>query len=223
MGWFGSICSGIGSFISSACDVVSSVASSIGSALSSAASGLLKVAGAYFSPMVNIISAVAQMLGVFKKEDNPEDLGRRASISEKKPEDFDSTEQYIEHLKNDIQIDREKMKKETNIDKMAYQAIGAGIAVKGISEKKGFDIPLEAWATFAKLGMEHKEKEVNALLDDFKGDIGKLTEYAEGKLNAKDEMTVGNQLVETYQRLEPAMSEADIEKKVMELEVGGNL
>ena len=215
--------SSLGSVCSSVCSAVSSVASSIGSGLASAAKGLLSVAGSYFSPMVNIISSVAQMLGVCNKEDSPEDLGRRAVESNKKPEDFDSTEQYIEHLKNDIQIDQEKMKTETDIDKMAYTAIGAGIEVKGISEKKGFEIPLETWATFAKLGMEDKEQEVNALLDDFKSDVGKLTDYAEGKLNAKEEMTVGNQLVETYQRLEPDMPEADIEKKVMQFETGGNL
>jgi len=215
--------SSVGGCIGSVCSAVGSCVSAVGSVLASSAQLLVSVAGAYLGPVVNVISAVAQMLGVFKKEDDPEDLGRRAAISDKKPEDFDSTEQYIEHLRNDIQIDKEKMKKETDIDKAAYQAIGAGIAVKGISEKKGFDIPMEAWVTFAKLGMENKEKEVNALLDDFKGDIGKVSEYAEGKLSAKEEMVVGDRLVDCYKKLEPSMSEAEIERKVMQLETGGNL
>jgi len=207
--------------LAAAGSMIMSCAGTIGGALASSASTLLGVVGKHLGPVSNIISSIAEMLGIFKKEDTPEDLGRRAVESDKKPEDFDSTEQYIEHLRNDIEIDKEKMKNETDVDKMAYTAIGASIGIKGISEKKGFDIPTETLVTFAKLGMETKEKEINDLLDSFKGDIGKVSEYAEGKLGAKEEMAVGDRLIDHFQEKNPTMSEADIEKKVMALEISG--
>jgi len=207
--------------LAAAGSMIMSCAGTIGTALASSASSLLGVVGKHLVPVSNIISSLAQILGIFKKEDTPEDLGRRAIVSTQKPEDFDSTEQYIEHLRNDIELDQEKMKKETDVEKMAYTAIGAGIGIKSISEKKGFDIPMETWVTFAKLGMEIKEKEINALLDFFKGDIGKVSEYAEGKLSAKEEMEVGGRLMDHFKEDNPAMPEADIEKKVMDFDTSG--
>jgi len=205
--------------VSAAMSVISSVASTVGPVLATAAKTCLSVAEKYFLPTMNIIESVAQISGVLRQNDHAEDLGRRAAVSEEKPENFDSTAAYIDHLKNEIQIDKEKMAAESPAEKLAYTALGAGVALKGIEEKKGFEVPMAVWETFAKLDLENKGKEVNALLDTFKGDAGKLADYAEGNLDAKSEAVVGDKLVETYQTLEPDMSEADIEKKVMQMEI----
>ena len=207
--------------LAAAGSMIMSYAGTIGTALASSASTLLSMAGKNLGPISNIVASLAQILGVFQAKDHPEDLGRRATVSTQKPEDFESTEQYIEHLRNDIKLDVEAMKKETDIDRTAYTAIGAGIAIKGLSESKGFDIPVEALVTFAKLGMETKEKEINALLDSFQGDISKVSEYAEGKLGAQEEVAVGDRLADHFKEEYPTMSEADIEKKVMALEISG--
>lgn len=220
MGFF----SALGSLVSGAISAVSNIASSVGSALAGAAKTALSVAGSFFTPMINIITSIGKMIGVLDKNDTPEDLGRRADLSDKKPEDFDSIKEYIQHLKNDITIDREKIEKESKDKKMAYQAIGATITMKGINEQKGYDIPAEAWASFAKLGLENKEKEVNALLDSFKGEkIKDFIDYVEGCHTPDKEIEVGDRLVETYKSLEPSLSEAEIEKKVMELELSSEL
>jgi len=216
--------SGVCSFVSGAVSALSDMARSVGSALANAAKTVLSVGGSFFSPMINIIASIGKMIGVLDKNDNLEDLGRRAELSDKKPEDFDSIKEYIQHLRNDIILDREKMEKESKDRKMAYEAIGATITMKGINEKKGFEIPVEAWATFAKLGLADKEKEVNALLDSFKGDkIDDFVGYVEGKLSPDKEVEVGDQLVETYKALEPGLSEEDIEKRVMNLELTDTL
>jgi len=216
--------SGVCSLVSGAVSAVGSMVSSIGGALASTAKMALNVAGSWFTPMINIITQIGKMLGILEEKDDPEDLGRRAELSDKKPDDFDSIQEYIQHLKNDIQIDREKMAAESDDKKMAYKAVGATITMKGINEHKGFEIPLEAWVSFAKLGLENKEKEVNALLDSFKGDkIDDFVGYVEGNLEPDKELEVGDQLVETYKSLEPGLSEAEIEKKVMELELPSEL
>lgn len=208
--------SSVGSFVGS---VISSAVSSIGSALASAASTFLKVAGEFLGPVAQIISAISNILGIKKEEEDVEEIGAKAMQSDKKPEDFDNYTDYINHLRNDIQLDKAKFEKAGEAEKLARTAVGATVLAKGIEDKKGFEIPNEAWVAMAKLGLENKEKEVDALLDTFKnGKLEDFARYVDGKLDAKTEGEVGDKLVQMYQKLEPNASIEDIEKKVMNMD-----
>lgn len=211
--------SGLGSLVSGAISAVSSLAGSIGGLAASA----LKIAGPLLGPMATIISAVAQLLGVFKKEDDVEELGAKAMQSDKSPEDFDSNAEYIEHLRNDIKLDREKFEKAGDVEKLARVAMGTSIAMKGINEEKDFDIPIEAWVSMAKLGLnETNAKEVDTILDTFKdGNLGDFAKYVDGKLEGIDKNDkMSDSLVDMYKELEPNSSVSDIEDKVMKMQVG---
>lgn len=209
--------SSVGSVFSSAVSFVSSAVSAVGSALSSAASTLLKVSGLQFGLVGTIIQAVATLIGVLKPDDKIEELGAKALESDKKPEDFDSNAEYIDYLKNEIQLDKEKFDNASKVEKIARTAIGASIAVKGIEEKKGFDIPALFWVKVAEQAL--KSKEINAIIDTFKEDkLEKFVAYSEGKLDYKDEMKTGDKLVDMYSQLEPNLSKDEIESKVMKME-----
>jgi len=211
--------SGLGSLVSSAVSVVSSIAGSLGGLAASA----LKIAGPLLGPIASIVSAVAQILGVFKKDDDVEELGAKAMQSDKKPEDFNSNAEYIDHLRNDIQLDREKFEKAGPVEKLARTAMGTSIAMKGINEEKGFDIPIEAWASMAKLGLnENDTKEVETIIDTFKnGKLEDFAKYVDGKLAGIDKTAdIEDGLIDMYQKLEPNTSKEDIESKVMSMQVG---
>ncbi len=211
--------SSVGSLISSAVSAVSSIAGSIGNALASAAKMVLNVAGPWLSPVCNIVISVARMLGVLTGKDDPEALGMKAEMADRKPEDFDSIQEYIDYLRNEIRLDREQMERASAEKRTAYRAVGVSIAMKGINEKKGFEIPTEAWVAFAKAGLEGKEREINALLTRFRGEqMEDFIGYVEGGLTPKKELEVGERLVEIYRELEPELSEAEIERRVMQLE-----
>ncbi|MDQ6962436.1 MAG: hypothetical protein Q9M28_07920 [Mariprofundaceae bacterium] len=211
----------VGSCVSSAVSMVSSAVSSIGSSLGTLANTVLKVAGPWIGPISQIVSAVAQLLGVFKKEDDPEELGAKAMQSDKKPEDFGSSAEYIEHLRNEVTLDKEKFEEAGKVERAARLAIGTGIAMRGINENKGFDVPVETWLAMAKLGLEGKAQEVDRLLEAFKdGKLEDFAQYVDGKLDIKTEKEVGDTLVEMYQALEPDVSIDEIEDKVMKMEVG---
>ncbi len=211
--------SAAGNVVRSAVNYVGNIASSVGSSLTTVAKTILTVAGEYFSPMLNIISSIAKLIDVLDTNDDPETLGMQAELSDKNPKDFNSYQEYINHLRNDIVIDRKKMEKASEVQRMAYQAIGATIAIKGINEQKGFEIPVKAWSVFARQNLENKETVVNAVIDSFGDKIQDYVDYAQGELKPDKEIEVGNQLAETYKTLNPDLSEADIEKKVMELEL----
>jgi len=214
--------SSVGSFCSSVGSAISSAVSSIGSALVSSASKLLDVVGKHLEPVALIIQVVAALIGVLKPDDDVEEIGAKAMQPEsKKPEDFDSNAEYIDYLREEVKLDKEKFDKAGDIEKAARTAVGASIVAKGIGEKKGFDIPLETWVTMAKLNLTDKAEEVDKLLETFKdGKLEDFSKYVDGKLDIKKEGEIGDDLVEMYKELEPNTSIEEIEDKVMKMDVG---
>jgi len=219
MGFWGSVCS----FVSGAVSAIGSAIGSIGGALASSAGNFLKVAAPWLRAVIQVIQVVSTLLGILNAEDNIEELGAKAMEADKKPEDFDSNAEYIDYLRNDIELDREKFENATDVEKTARQAVGASIVIKGIEEKKGFDIPVTTWVAMAKLGLGDKAEEIDKILDTFKdGKLEDFVDYTEGKLEAKKELEVGDSLVEMYQELEPSMSIEEIEDKVMNMDLKNN-
>ena len=218
MGWFSSACSFVGGAISS----IGSAVASIGGALASSAGNFLKIASPYLGAVVQVIQMVATFLDVIKPEDKVDELGARAMQADKKSEDFESNAKYIEYLKNDIVLDTEKFEKAKDSEKVARTAIGMTIVAKGIEEKKGFDIPLNTWVNLAKLDLTDKANEIDKVLDTFKGEkIEDFNDYIEAKIELPSkEKEVGDTLVSMYKELEPNLSEAEIESKVMKMEIG---
>ncbi len=218
MGFFSSL----GSFFSSVGSVISNAVSSIGSALVSSSSKLLDIVGTRLYVVSVIIQVVAALIGVLTKEDDVEELGAKAMESDKKPEEFDSNAEYIDYLREEVKLDKEKFDKANDVEKAARTAVGSIIVAKGISEQKGFDIPLETWVAMAKLNLTDKAQEVDKLLETFKdGKLEDFAKYVDGKLDIKKEGEIGDDLLNMYKKLEPNTSIEEIEDRVMKMDVGG--
>ena len=216
--------SAIGSFISGVCSAISSAVSSLGSSLSEFATKIVELAGPLLENVGKIASLVAKFLGVTEELENPLELGLRAEMSDKKPEDFDSYKDYINYIKNEVKIDEEKLKNASDIDKAKYSAIGSGILIKGIEDKKDMDIGADVFVALAKIGMETLDKMggargVDAILDTFKdGKLSEFAKYVSGDLNSvKDKIMVSDKLTETFKNLNPEMDIKDIQKEVMDM------
>ena len=163
MGWFSSACSFVGSVISGIGGAISSGISTlcsaiggtvIGGLLTKAVTGFassLGIVGAALglAPLqaviaaVVVISKIAEALGLKKeKEDEPDELAMKAEKAEKKPENFDTTEQYINYLHKEIKLDveqQEKLKKMSPEERAAYQLSGSYLYLKASAEKLGLD------------------------------------------------------------------------------------
>lgn len=216
--------SAIGSFISGVCSAISSAISSLGSSLSEFATKIVELAGPLLETVGKIASLVAKFLGVTEELENPLELGLRAEMSDKKPEDFDSYKDYINYIKNEVKIDEEKLKNASDIDKAKYSAIGSGILIKGIEDKKDMDIGADTFVALAKIGTETLDKMggargIDAILDTFKdGKLSEFAKYVSGDLNSvKDKIMVSDKLTETFKNLNPEMDIKDIQKEVMDM------
>ncbi|WP_104750781.1 hypothetical protein [Helicobacter salomonis] len=229
MGWFGSLCSAIGGAISAACSAIGSLASSIGAGLASLGATLASL-GSGLLPIVGIIFAVAQVLGIFSKEDkveDVEDLGYQMTKCDKKPEDFENTQAYIAHVRANVEKPSlEAKEKWSDAEKLKYIALGAAGTLKFIEEKKGVELSPESWITLATHvegaggSLEQKRDSLTGVLDNFKGaDMDKLTQHLEGKLESTaDRILVSDKLNDMYQALNPDMSAKEVYQEVEKFE-----
>jgi hypothetical protein len=214
MGLFSSLCS----FVSSACSTISSAVSNIGRGIASVATSIVSLGVSLAAKVSDAIKGVGISLGIIRPEDTMEELGERAILSDKKPEDFDSINEYIDHLKNNVPFDKEKFDRLDDKELLARSSIGASITLKGINEKLNATVTPEFMATVASQELEaneiietikvYKEKELN--LDDY--DL-----YLNDELTLDETNKHSSALVEAYQKLEPELSLDKIEEKVMGL------
>jgi hypothetical protein len=219
------IISSVGSFISSCISTVGPVVARFASTI---IAEIPKVLQPNLSDIVKVISNVAQfigkVLGLINNE-TAEELGAKAVQCDKKPEDFDSTEKYIEYLRNEVKLDEEKMKNATEIEKIGYSAMGVTLLSKGIGEKMDVFLPTSFWIEVGKQNL--KGEEVKAYIDNFKSnglhDIN-LSEYLQGQLDVADNKKVYSVIEATLKQLNPELSDEDIENKIFEMkEISRNI
>lgn len=184
MGWFSSA---IGSVCSVVCSAVSSVCSSIGGAIMGGIGSLAPVISPWLSVAVAVISVLAEIFTEKPKEEKPEELGMKAEQADKKPEDFDSINDYIEYLRQEIKVDAAKLENLSEEERMKYQAVGLGLYVKNIEEKQ--DMKLDP--TFLKvvpemINLGYTAQDIGNLMQSMKkngvSDMKMYPEFMKGEL-----------------------------------------
>ncbi|GMB92715.1 hypothetical protein NHP200010_04260 [Helicobacter bizzozeronii] len=231
MGWFSGMCSLVGSVVGGACRALGSLAGAIGTGLATLGVALAGL-GSSLLPLMGVILAVGQVLGIFRKEDKVEDienLGYQMTQCDKKPEDFESTQAYIDHVRANIQKPNAEDKiKWSDVDRLKFNALGAGVSLKAIEEVKGVSLSPAGWAILATHIVEAGGKEntiynakvLEGVLDNFKGaDMDKLTQHLDGKLEStQDRLLISDKLNDMYQALNPDMSTKEVFEEVIKLE-----
>lgn len=202
MGWFSSACS----FVSSA---FTSAVSAIGSCISRTLST--------FTPIIArgletwcvvgaIAEAVCKCLGIFKQDEQIEEIGDRAMQATEagvKPDNFDRYEEYIEAIRN-FDLDP---KKSESYDRKDLLVMGTTVASKGLDEK----------LQLADGTSSHLWLMAAANPDYFSGDRLQtiitssnpmdVINYFSGKLGPASERSVESRLVAMEKALDPEKSE----------------
>jgi acyl carrier protein len=213
MGFWGSVWSGI-----------TSVAKSVGKLLTEKATEFLRVGIETFNLIVKVVENVAKALGIIKPEDDSENLGDRAMRADKKIEDFDSTRDYIEYLRNEIKAkSKEEIERLSPEERLARRALGTSILSKSIEEEFDIKIPVEFWAKVAKVGLSGVE--IENILKKFK-DVGiepeKFVKYLKRELKIEDEDKLEDTLLKAYMKLEPNISQKELEEKILSMQRRAN-
>ena len=189
----------------------------VGPAVTNTAIKIVELAKTHLPTIVKYVETFAKSMQILSANETIEDMGRKALLSDKKPEDFDTNRDYIDHLRHKVQTNPEKIKTETEINKLTNLALGAAIIIKTINEVKESDVPIKVWVSIAKLGL--KQPEAEALLDSFKDSYDALNDYLVGQQNPEQEISTGDKITEVFKEIYPELSNTEIDAKVMRLEL----
>lgn len=233
MGW-------LGDFFSGVCSCISSVCRAIGGALSSAAAAIggfvekLNTVVQIAFPGVNLLNAIGLICNVIGKiaeflglktdnQDSPEELGMKAEQADKKPEDFENTEKYINYLHNEIELDKKKMESLKPDEKSAYAAIGSYVYLKGSSEKLGVEMNSLAdpqlLCDFVKLGIS--DKEIVAYISNLRdANIApnEMSNYLHGAMpNLDMAKKIHNNMISTINELKPVLTKQEAAEELLQM------
>ncbi|MGF1723982.1 hypothetical protein [Photobacterium nomapromontoriensis] len=218
MGLFSYCCDAVSRVVSSACSAISNTVSKVGSWVVDTATAIVKLGVELATKVSDTIKAVGVLLNIIRGDEQMEELGEKALVSDKKPEDFDSFNDYINHLRHDVQIDEEKLSQLDEKDRLVRSAIGASIILKGINEILGVTVTPEFMAAVAS-----QELDAAAIINTIKAykenglETGDYSLYLNDELSLDESGKHSHALVEAYQKLEPELSIEQIEDKVMDL------
>ena len=167
---------------------------------------LSKITPELIKEVKELISSVAELLGLKDEDDNSEELGLKSEKADRKAEDFDSREEYMSYLKDDVELDnydREKLNDESLKEK--YSAKGLDIEMSAINEKIGVNLGLEDYVRLAKAGI-NKVQDFMAIIDTFKekGVEPLINEAIERVISMKEGATVIDTLKEGISKIENA-------------------
>ena len=237
MGLFSGLAGAISSVGSAICSGISSVCSAVGGALFTGSGGIAALATAIIGPVVaspevalimvaiqavaSIVCAIAESVGLKDKNETPEELGMKAQKAEKKPEDFDSTQKYIEYLRNEVELDKKQIEKLSQEEKAGYAAVGTSLYIKGIEEQYGIKAPGEFWRTAAdlELGSEDVKKYMETFKEHGIKDMADMNDYLKGFAPASgvQPRQVSDCIIEGLKKIYPEMGEEGLYEKLNEM------
>ena len=195
--------SGLGSFFSSVCSAVGNLCSKIGGAVmggvSSLVSSFLPDLGSVLGPtlkdvlsvFVAVVSFLAELFTDKPQEEKPEEIAMKAEQADKKPENFDSINDYIEYLRNEVQLDTAKLEKLTPEERQKeiqkYQLVGLGLYIKNIEEQQGVKLDPDFLKSIPKLKAQgYEAADIANLMQSMKNngvtDMKQYVDFMKGDL-----------------------------------------
>lgn len=211
--------SAIGSFFSGVVSAIAGALSGPVGMLFTALTVLVNLPGV-LDAVSKLLHEIGKALGLVDDNDDMAELGYKATQSGvKKSEEFESTEAYIEYLRNDIELNREQFGKMSEQEKSLYAAAGVAIVASGIEEKTGVQLPAEFLADIGKTNA--RADEIMACIESFAEagleSMGSMTEALSGTLDGKDVVKVTSAIADGLKSVNPSMSADEVFSRMNEI------
>lgn len=169
--------------------------------------------------IIQTVAQVAKMLNV-GGQDSPEELGMKAEIAEKKPDDFETTEEYIKYLNEEVSLEPDAVDQLTSEDRAKYGLIGSALDIKAIQEKYHIELSPDFLRdiTIMKMSGEEAGTYVKDLADNGVTKAQDMTDYLRGNPIDSDKSTISSSMLDTMKSLYPELSDEQLESKLSEME-----
>lgn len=213
-----SILAAIGGFISAAVAVIGPALSSAATFIATKLPTILQTASVIVSAISTIVTSVSNMLGIAPEDEKPDELGAKTMQEGTRPiKEGETTQEYLDYLRNEVPLDREKYEMMTPEQKLNCEIIGDTMLAKSIEEKTGVEIPPEFLIAAGRVNLGYQT--AKALIDKVSNsEMDSLDDYAKyisNDMSEKDAVKVGDVVREAISEANPEMSPEDIEAEVI--------
>ena len=171
--------------------------------------------------IIKSIMKISDILGIINGETKSEELGVKATLAEKQPEDFDNIQKYIEYLNKDISIDKGELEKKNDTEIFASKVLGSRILLKGVEENIGVSFSPVFLEISSKNNLSPKEMlSIAKICGNNEMSTTQLVDsYMENKLSLDEKIKVGNVIIEGLKEVNPSMTSSEIEDKLVDMEL----
>jgi len=196
---------------------ISKMATTVGPMIAKYAPVVLETLGKNLPRVIQTIDAVSLAANVLRPNEQLEELGAKAMAADKNPEDFAHINDYIDYLRNEVELDSQVLSQDP-IDSTIRYAIGATIALKGVGEVMGTEISLPFLNSISQLGLEPK-----LILTIIKAyaqsglSANEVEKYLNDQLPIAQSQQHSEVLVTAYRIADPQLDQQQAEDAVMNL------
>ena len=209
--------------ISSIISAVSSIATTVGPALSTFATTLVAKLPSIIETIVKVAKVVvdvAQTFGLLNPDEDALTLGAKVKQEGTRGRmDGESMEDYFNYLREEVELDKEKLDNMTDEEKVACQVVGTAMTSEAISEKMGVKLSPEFVASMAKMEMSAVQLEayVKSFCKNGIDSMDYLIRFLNGKLSDSDLVQVYN-IVESVEKvIDPTLDENALQSKIEDM------
>ncbi len=204
--------------VGAAIGAISSIASTVGPAIAAVATTIAKVAPTIekIITFANVVSGIAQILGVLEPDENPEDLGAKAMQDGTRPRMADeSAEEYLNYLKNDVELDKEKQAQMDDKDRLACIATGSALVLSTIAEKENIELSPEFVSNVSKTSLAAGDAlKIASKFKDNNIEVDKFNDYFNNNLSGEELSDVNQVMKDSVKEIHPDMSEKEIRAEI---------
>lgn len=213
----GTVLSGIDKFVTTAKPIVEIIAPKLQKSMRGFADRMLELSEKYpsieeFAKMIDkaadIMGDVLYVLGISAE---PSDvIGLKAENSDKTVDDFDSIESYIDYLRDEVELDKERFDSLSTEERVSYSIAGMAIEAGVIGEKLKVDIPADVVEIISKISDIGKivvdAKELVSIISGLKDDgIDNLNDVCDCiyGVGESDRVKTGESIVRVLDEIHP--------------------
>lgn len=215
IGLFSAIVSGVSALVTT----LGSPAVALATSLVTKLPQILEVARVVLHEIAEVITGVAQILDILLEDENAEELGAKAKQdgTRERMED-ESMEDYINYLRNEVELDKEKLSKMSVQEKFECEAVGTGMLSVAIKERTNVSISPEFLLAMNKMKMTDTQltKYINNFSKNGIESMDSFTKFLEGKLSDSELKEISS-IIETVEKeIDPETTDLDIYEQIEE-------
>ncbi|WP_254623247.1 hypothetical protein [Vibrio cholerae] len=196
---------------------ISKMATTVGPMIAKYAPIVLETLEKNLPRVIQTIESLSLAANVLRPNEQVEELGAKAMAADKTPEDFARINDYIDYLRNEVEVDSQALSQDP-LDSTIRHAIGAAIALKGVGEIVGKEISLPFLKTISQLGLEPQL--ILTIVQAYAQSglsADEVEQYLNDQLSIAQSQQHSEVLVTAYQIADPQLDRQQAEDAVMNL------